>query len=258
MRIFKSTMALALGAMVSFSALAHPGHSPEEMGKDANHFSLTSPFTDSNLPHLIVKAIHGNLPSIELIESDYMDKKSWLVFHYMHHIDTWSDKPIKASDKSYFMVYLLKQKFPKAKTYWEDSKEWNGLSVSLSNGLIDPETVPFGHSDMKERKGQRTTYLEATPFIESASFAMTNRHRMRSGLPAIGPDNRQMVLCRLLQDRDATYYEMAQSDAVNLITETQSGMNLDQACLSQSLTKSYWKNRATDFETKYGEELSKD
>lgn len=253
--MLKHIVSVLFGMIVSMSAAAHPGHDPGSMGKDSIDFSISTPFTDSHLPALVVKAVHGNTSAMQLIKEDYMGDKPWLVFHHLHHIDHWSESPIPANDKSYFMAHLIKHKFPQARQYWRDTHDWNDITVHLSATLINPEVVPVSQAQMEEKQGKRTTYLEATPFIESATFAMTNRHRMRTGLPAIGPDNRPMVLCRLLRDRDAPYYELAQSDARDLIIETQSGMSLDQACLTQTLTKGYWKLRARDFETRYGEEL---
>lgn len=246
------------GIAISFGVTAHPGHSIEDMGENSTGFSISVPFSKPELPSLIIKAIEGNVPAMELIKSDYMDKKPWLVFHYLHSLDQWSEYPVKAIDKSYFMMHLIKYKYPRSRSYWKESQEWNGIAIKKSNNLISPETVPIATPELSEINGKRTTMKLASPFIESAPSAMTNRHRMRSGFPPVGPDNRLMVICRFIQDRGATYHELAHSDAQAMIDETQSGMSLSQACLSNKLAENYWVNRALDFETRYGEELSRD
>lgn len=139
----------------------------------------------------------------------------------------------QASEAS--LVNALATTYPDFKdAYWNKVDVYEGTTVFKRNMLIDVDAVNY-HDGSKENM----------PYV--------NRLAMLEGVAPVGPDGKQVELCRIVESKNASYFEMASTDVRPILSLLESDMDIQTACLSKELAANYWKARHGDFFDKYGD-----
>ena len=124
------------------------------------------------------------------------------------------------------------------------------MIVNQADSLFDLERMKFSSPEYASKKVANTglsIYEQQSP-IYTHEIPETSLLRMIKGKPAVGPDGKNILICRLVHFTDAPYYEMAYSDAISLVSSHKTNMTLSQACISSTKHMSiYWRHRANDF-----------
>jgi hypothetical protein len=156
-----------------------------------------------------------------------------------------SDANIAANIDSLAVTYL-KHDNARMVEYWTESVTFNNMLIYQNDSLIDLERINIPM--MAEHVSSSLPNKDA-----ARDSPMTSLARMMYGWPAVGPDNKNIVVCRMTYSDNAAYYEMSRTDAVSTLTYMNSGMSFNEACLNHEFMKSYWVQRKAHFVDKSGD-----
>ncbi len=124
---------------------------------------------------------------------------------------------------------------------------FEGRQVVQDTALIDAERAPWSKVDYSRTVKTKSTEQVGLPVHLSAPpTPMRNAARMKNGQAPFGPDNRQVLLCRLLDDDRAAYYEVREGEVEGLLARV-GNTNRSDACLGADEVKTYWQSRYDDF-----------
>jgi hypothetical protein len=140
---------------------------------------------------------------------------------------------------SFAMTYL-KHDNARMVEYWQESVDFNGMRIYQNDSLFDLERINIPM--LSEHLNKSLPNKDST-----RDNPMTSLHRMTLGLPAVGPDNKNIVICRITYDSKAAYYEMSRTDAVETLIYLNTGMSFGEACLNHKFMKGYWLQRKGHF-----------
>jgi hypothetical protein len=145
---------------------------------------------------------------------------------------------------------VLKNQYPRLNSYWEDKVSVNGMIINQSDSLFDLERMKFSTPEYSSKKidGTELSIYEQQSPIYTNEIPETSLLRMVKGKPGVGPDGKNILICRFVHFSDAPYYEMSYSDASSFIFSNKTNMTLSQACISSTKHMStYWRHRVNDF-----------
>lgn len=124
---------------------------------------------------------------------------------------------------------------------------FEGRQIVQDTALIDAERAPWSKVEYSHVVQTKTTEQIALPVHLSAPpTPMRNAARMKHGDAPFGPDNRPVLLCRLLDDDQAAYYELREGEVDGLLAKV-GNPNRAEACLGPDQVKAYWRARHADF-----------
>lgn len=157
----------------------------------------------------------------------------------------------RAMEKGY--LNLIFKFYPGFKDYWGDVYTYGDSKIVQADSLIDLRRIKLD----KFHIGASLEKNSAQYSVRESDGAVypdlkNSRMRMLSGLAPIGPDNESLILCRLHNDPRASYFEISKHDSWRLLNAIGSGMTIDQACMSESMTPLYWKKRIDSLIDKRG------
>lgn len=152
---------------------------------------------------------------------------------------TNKNNDLSAQIDSFAMTYL-KHDNARMVEYWQESVDFNGMRIYQNDSLIDLERINIPL--LSEHLSNSLPNKDST-----RDNPMTSLHRMTLGLPAVGPDNKNIVICRITYDSKAAYYEMSRTDAVDTLSYLNTGMSFVEACLNHKFMKGYWLQRKAHF-----------
>lgn len=193
-----------------------------------------------------------------VIESqDYPDVKQELfsenpdnVMMSLRNISRGKDAITLSAIISESLTDVLKNSYPRLNSYWEDRVSMNGMIINQSDSIFDLERIKYSSPEYSSKRLGNTglnIYEQQKP-IYTNEIPETSQYRMRKGNPAVGPDGKNILICRLTHFSDAPYYEMTHSDAQRFIFASKTDMSLSQSCITSSKHMSiYWKHRVNDF-----------
>lgn len=154
---------------------------------------------------------------------------------------------------SFYVEKIMKIQNPKLKSYWDEKVSMKGIIINQANSLFNLERIKYSTPEYATKEVGNTGYhiYEQQSPIFTKELPETSRLRMAKGKPAIGPDGKDIVVCRFLHSTDAPYYEMTYTDAENLLSKMNSNMSFSQSCIfsSRHMAK-YWQYRVEDFKSK--------
>lgn len=161
------------------------------------------------------------------------------------------DPSKEMTDKlSFFTEEIIKKQNPKLHNYWDEQVSTKGILINQANSIFDLERIKYSKPEYATKEIGDTGYsiYEQQNPIFTNEIPSTSRHRMMKGMPGIGPDGKDIVICRLLHSSHAPYYEMAYTDAERLLKKMDSDMSFSQSCIfSTKHMARYWQYRVEDF-----------
>ena len=92
-------------------------------------------------------------------------------------------------------------------------------------------------------RGEHADQVDMKPHFRRGTEIHTSEHWMKAGLPGVGPDGKPVQLCRLIRDRQASYYELSYSEAHAVLHDVEWPASFDEACLPAAATSEYWQQR---------------
>lgn len=123
-------------------------------------------------------------------------------------------------------------------------------NVMADNHLVQLNQMNYGKVYFPVIKAKNTIqYDEHDPKNIQIKYSNSlSSTRMRNGIPAIGSDGQAVQLCRLINDSNATFFEVSKTNSYNFVKYSGSGMSMQDACISYPGTLNrYWKKRYLDF-----------
>lgn len=187
-----------------------------------------------------------------LIKSEIYSEDLNDVMSSIHKISMDDKAKDIAPELSRSMVEIIKYNNPRLASYWDNKVSMKGMIINQSDTIFDMERIKYSSPEYATKSlgyNDLGIYEQENP-IYTNEIPATSKHRMREGLPPVGPDGKDILVCRFLYLTEAPYYEMTYSDAERLIPKLNSNMTLSQACISSSVHMStYWNHRVNDFNT---------
>jgi hypothetical protein len=238
---------------ISMSSIAFTGAIPEKAssGKVGGvTYGEQGPNNTREANYILKMAKKGDYEGI-VIEYEQSDLETKRQMRYaLHELSKKNNDKRFADELDSLAMTFLKNDNSRMVEYWTESIQYNGMLVYQNDSLFDLERINLPLvSDLSAGKGYVSNEMkEAT---------MTSFSRMKKGLPATGPDGQDVVLCRLIYDSNAAYFEMSKTDAIATLTYLNSGMTFNQACLDRQFTVDYWPARNAHFIDEKGNKKDK-
>jgi hypothetical protein len=140
----------------------------------------------------------------------------------------------------------LEQKDSRFINYWNKKSEWNGNVVYQNNSLFDMERFETISPKLQSYNRGIVDYTSSSIISSGIDFE-NSVTKMMHGKPAIGPDNKEIVLCRMVNAANAPYFEMSKTDFDVVYGLAGSRTPQGVLCLRSLFASSYWKQRKADF-----------
>ncbi len=118
------------------------------------------------------------------------------------------------------IFYIMLTEHPELKDKWDDSVTFSGFKVFQDDHMINFE--------------QYSLDLE-NPMI--------NKVRIKSGLAPVGYDGLPIEICSLTKDSNSSKFEILSTQTEAFINLSRLGLSKEEACLSESESTEYWKQR---------------
>lgn len=140
----------------------------------------------------------------------------------------------------------LEQKDSRFINYWNKKSEWNGNVVYQNNSLFDMERFETISPKLQSYNRGIVDYTSSSIISSGIDFE-NSVTKMMHGKAAVGPDNKEIVLCRMVNAVNAPYFEMSKTDFDVVYGLTGSRTPQGILCLRSLFASSYWKQRKADF-----------
>lgn len=137
--------------------------------------------------------------------------------------------------------------------YWDRKVKFGDAMIYQNHKLYDMERQKYFAVDLADIPVKHTIQKSGDTRTARGGERTTSGLRLSQGRPALDPNGDEIVICRLVEDSRAPYYELAKIDAIRLLKITKSGMTLEEACLDNSLIRQYQATRKGDFIDKMGD-----
>jgi len=116
--------------------------------------------------------------------------------------------------------------------------------VMIDNSIVDLNRVSIGSVDFETIKVNNHYLINERSETWHVNDTFLSKTLMRQGYPAIGPDGKEIQLCRLFNNKNATFYEISSSTVKTFIEASHSKMTVNEACIQYpGALKSYWEKR---------------
>lgn len=130
--------------------------------------------------------------------------------------------------------------------YWNRKHKWGNEVVYQRSELFDMERFEIMPLKLAAQNVGIVDYTSSS-IVSSGIDFQNSVTKLSQGKPAIGPDNQEIVLCRLINSASAPYAEMSKSDFDVAYQLTGSRTPKGVLCLRSIFASSYWKVRKNDF-----------
>jgi hypothetical protein len=131
--------------------------------------------------------------------------------------------------------------------YWNGKTTWDGHVVYQNHKLFDMERIMVSPITLKNSKENFGVMVLGDPSVAITGNVDTSAQRLLEGKPAVGPDNANIQLCKLIDKPLAPYYEMSFSDFESITSISKANMLKGISCLNATFSGSYWEKRRNDF-----------
>lgn len=129
--------------------------------------------------------------------------------------------------------------------FWDARAHFGATIVYQSNGLYDMSRIPPAAVTLGEIEGAQYVLHDGNSANAYAPGLATTAALMKHGLPAIGPDGGDLIVCRLMGPAASPYFEMSRSLFASAIERfSLSGSDSDLCLPTQT---GYWSERRGDF-----------
>lgn len=136
---------------------------------------------------------------------------------------------------------------------WEDSSIEVGNRVMKNDNLIDLERPSVGSVYFSTTKGKYFDLIDYNSETYDVRDTFLTSTLMRNGYPAIGPDAKPIMLCRLIDSEYSSLYEVSNLESGSFVNDSGSEMTIEDACVTYPGTEHrYWKARYLDLTSKDG------
>jgi hypothetical protein len=140
--------------------------------------------------------------------------------------------------------------------YWDATVTHDGRTIYQNNTLFDMDRINLPSVTLNVNHGRLHTADENPYKAQFEEFGLS-REQMRKGLPAIGPDGRNIELCSFLPVSNGPLFEVSNMDADKLIDRLGETPSMGITC-KDTVDATYWKMRRSQFIDNYGTERSAD
>jgi len=149
----------------------------------------------------------------------------------------------------------LENKIPSLKNTWNNKLSFpNGTIIYKQSNLFDLDTVQFRDVYQQEVTSLKTgnTLLDSNQTLNKEGF-LTNKIRLMSGVAPISlHDNQPIMLCRLENHVQDTYYEMSVTQYKTYQKAFPNNYSMAHLCTRDGFARSYWKFRLSNYYDYYG------
>ena len=164
-------------------------------------------------------------------------------------IQSWShyeDQPLYPDTWGEIGFNLLRWTQPGKSYDWKSSKklESQGKFIYQQDSLIDLERIKVAYASYGEATGIIHKFSIADTSKPKNIFIGTSQRRLSLGMPPIGPDNEEVVVCKIGRSSMAPYVEISKTQQSHFSSTT--GISFSY-CLTGKDKSSYWKARYNDF-----------
>lgn len=127
---------------------------------------------------------------------------------------------------------------------WEDSSIEIGNRVMKNDSLIDLERPSVGSVYFSTTKGKYFDLIDYDSETYDVIDTFLSSTLMRNGYPAVGPDAKPIMLCRLIDSKYSSLYEVSSLESSSFVNNSGSKMTIENACVTYPGTEHrYWKAR---------------
>ena len=131
---------------------------------------------------------------------------------------------------------------------WNSEIDWSGITIVQNHKLIDLDRIPAQVAEFSKTNTRKSKLFDQNKdtYKNIMDFG-TSSMRMLNNKPAVDIYGQDVVLCRLVPNDNAYYYEMSSLEARKVTRALHLGENKESACLNEFFLKSYWAKRRSDF-----------
>lgn len=203
--------------------------------------AVSAPFTENQASDLLKDLLIGNKSQVERKVNRHNEYEVFAAVQYLSGLYLTEEEDVSLSAFANDMLMIKQEGF--VEDYFKSS--YAGMTVYKKDSLFDMERLRFENPEFEIKK--KSNMLNSYNPIFEEEIPQTTLHRMSMGLPGIGPDNKNILVCRFFSLEGASYFEISTSDAERMLNYTQSKSTIDEACLiSNEYTYPYWEKRLSE------------
>lgn len=164
----------------------------------------------------------------------------------LHQIRQSLEAPSQGNKSYDLFIAELAKKDGRFVDYWPKKGSWNEQVVYQNNALFDMERFQTIEPKLHSKNTGIVDYTDSTLTNTGIDY-QNSITKMLQGKPGIGPDNQEIVLCRLVNGLNAPYFEMSKSDFDQAYVLIGSRTPKGVLCLRSIFSATYWQKRKFDF-----------
>lgn len=141
---------------------------------------------------------------------------------------------------------LLRWSLPEKSYEWRSAVRVQGLAVPVyqQDSLVDLERAKAYSVTYPQTTGSVHAFAIADTSAPNLQLIATSERRLTLGIAPIGPDNAEVLVCRLGTSSMAPYLEMSETQRTEFVRV--SGLSFS-SCLVGAQASAYWQSRYHDY-----------
>lgn len=205
---------------------------------------------------LVAKALKGDQEARAALFSPGPKRQSAGIQAFNAYFDDMPEDvdPSTREAASYLLMEWISAHTKEFAGYWNARAHFGDLVVYQNHDLIDPRRIPPARVVLGEKQGAMYVLHDGDPMAAYAPGLGSSAALMRHGYPAVGPDAKPLMVCRLLESERAPYFEVSFSTLQEVAAPLRIFGSVASRCLSTP--SGYWSERHADYFDNHGARIT--